>query len=158
MVEDKSPLVFLDANVLIEAAIVQAAPAVAIMHLAATGVLALITCHLVIDDVEDEILDRAAINPGEVDNLINSWQQLLDRTELKITNNPSIKLVLETKKKYLASMRHLADIPVLASAIEVQANLILSGNREHFNNKTSKKCGIPIYSCHEFLRQFTSVI
>jgi predicted nucleic acid-binding protein len=158
MTEYKLPSVFLDANVLIEAALVQAPPAVAIMHLAATGVLALVTCQLVIDDVEEEILDRVSINPEEVDNLISSWQQLLDRTELKIINNPSIKLVLETKKKYLASMRHLADIPVLASAIEVKADLILSGNREHFNKKTSKMCGIPIYSCHEFLRQFTSII
>lgn len=156
MIEDKAALAFLDANVLIEAAIVQSPPAVAIMHLAATGVLTLITCQLVIDDVEDEILDRAAINPEEVDNLVDNWHRLLDRTELKIIANPALRVVLETKKKYLASMRHLADIPVLASAIETKADLILSGNRGHFNNKTSQKCGIPIYSCHEFLRQFTS--
>jgi len=78
----------------------------------------------------------------------------LERTELKIIGNPPINLVLDTKKKYLALMRHLADILVLAVAIEVKADSILSGNRKHFNDKTSRKCGIPIYSCQEFLRQF----
>ena len=154
MIKDKPPLAFLDANVFVEAALIQAAPAVAIMHLAVAGVLSLITCRLVIDDVENEILDRATDNPKEIDNLIRQWQQLLDQIELKIVDNPSTKLALDTKKKYLALMRHLADIPVLASAIEVKADLILSGNRKHFNDKTSRKCGIPIYSCQEFLKQF----
>ena len=107
--------------------------------------------------MEEEILSKAAMNPKEIDNLINVWQHLLTRAKLNIVNDPPLDLVLDTKKKYLALMRHLADIPVLASAIEVEADLILSGNRKHFNDKTSKKCGIPIYSCQEFLRQFTSL-
>jgi len=156
MNKSKSPLAFLDANVLIEAAIIQSPPAIAVMHLAVAAVLRPITCQLIIEDVEEEIISRAEANPKEMDNLINSWQQLLNRVELKVVDDPSLALVLDTKKKYFALMRHLADIPVLASAIEVKADLILSGNRKHFNDKTAKKCGIPIYSCQEYLRQLTS--
>ena len=56
-----------------------------------------------------------------------------------------------TFKKYLGVMHHQADIPVLASALEVEPNMILSDNREHFNDRVAERCGIRIYSAEEFL-------
>jgi hypothetical protein len=48
-------------------------------------------------------------------------------------------------------MRHALDIPVLAAAIELQPDLILSDNTEHFNERMSERCGTAIWSCKEFL-------
>jgi len=48
-------------------------------------------------------------------------------------------------------MRHLADIPVLAAAIEAKVEFIVSGNRKHFNPATAARAGIPMYSSSEFL-------
>jgi predicted nucleic acid-binding protein len=153
MPENRALLVFLDANVLIEALLVQSQPAVSIMHMASTDTIKLITCKLVIDDVEEEILSQATTNTMGIDFMIDAWHGLLKRTNLIVRPNPQLKTVLFVKKEYLPLMRHLADIPVLAAAIDAKPDLILSGNRKHFNNQTAKKCGIPIFSCKEFLKQ-----
>lgn len=59
--------------------------------------------------------------------------------------------VLSSVVKYLPTMRHLADIPVLAAAIEAKVEFIVSGNRKHFNPATAARAGIPMYSSSEFL-------
>ncbi len=157
MPENRVLLAFLDANVLVEALLIQSPPAVSIMHMAAMGSLRLLTCRLVIHDVEEEILSHAAKDKIGIDYIVDAWQQLLKRTNLIIRANPSAKNVIATKQTYLPLMRHLADIPVLAAAIESKPDLILSGNRKHFNDKTAIKCGIPIFSCKEFLNQLISI-
>ena len=151
MAEAKSLLAFLDANVFIEAVLVQSPPAVSIFHLAAHNVLRLVTCKLVIEDIEEALLDKATQTKGGIEGLITVCDRLLQRSNLQVVPDPSSSLVISIKKQYLASMRHLADIPVLAAAIQTKPDLILSGNRKHFNDQVAFKCGIPIYSCTEFL-------
>jgi hypothetical protein len=74
-------------------------------------------------------------------------------TRLQILPNPNTDKVLTTKDEYLGVMRHKADIPVLAAALTMTPlpHVILSGNREHFNDAVAARCGIKIYSCSEFI-------
>ena len=123
----------------------------AILDLASNGSIKLVSCQIVVDAVEIEILKRAKKNPEELDDLVLTWQNLLERSCLLIAPDPPRELVELTLKQYLPTMRHLADIPVLASAIELKASVIISSNREHFNDTTAKRCGISMLSPWEFL-------
>lgn len=143
-------LVFVDCNVLIEAFFVPLHPACAIAILAANKQVDLVTCSLVIDDVENVILERASEKDDDYD-LIDAWTKFLVAIRLRKMPDPSADLVKDTFHRYLGVMRHQADIPVLASAIEIQPNLILSDNSEHFNEKVSERCGLAIWTCEEFL-------
>ncbi len=120
-----------------------------IMVLAGNKQVDLITCKLVVDDVEKEILKRSAKKNDY--ELVNAWTKLLEEIRLRIMPDPEAALVKETLDKYWGIMRHKADIPVLASAIELGPNLILSDNRTHFNDAVSERSGIRIFSCEEFL-------
>jgi predicted nucleic acid-binding protein len=142
-------LAFVDSNVLIEAFFVPLHPACAIAILAANKQLDLVTCSLVVDDVEKEILERATERDDY--DLIDAWAKFLTEIRLRKMPDPPASLVRDTLHNYLGVMRHQADIPVLASAIETGAHVILSDNSEHFNPKVSERCGIPIWTCEEFL-------
>jgi predicted nucleic acid-binding protein len=142
-------LIFVDCNVLIEGFLMPLHSAGGIMVLAANKHVDLITCKLVVDDVDKEILERAEEKNDY--ELVGAWTKLLDEVRLRIVPNPEAVLVKETLDKYWGIMRHKADIPVLASAIELGPDLILSDNRTHFNDAVSERSGIQIMSCEEFL-------
>jgi predicted nucleic acid-binding protein len=147
-------LAFVDCNIVIESLFVPMHPANAIAVLAANKHVDLITCKLVVEDIEKEIFDRAE-KTGNLD-IIDAYTRLLQQIRLRIVANPPKELVKETLHKYLGIMRHQADIPVLASAIEIGPHLILSDNVEHFNPQVSERCGIAIYSSEDFLKGLMS--
>lgn len=120
-----------------------------IMVLAANKHVDLITCKLVVDDVENEVLERAQKKDDY--ELVGAWTKLLEEIRLRVMLDPPQSLVKDALAKYWGIMRHKADIPVLASAIEIGPDLIISDNREHFNDLVSERCGIKIFSCEEFL-------
>ena len=89
-------LVFVDCNVLIEAIFVPLHPACAIAILAANKQLDLVTCSLVVDDVEKEILERAS-EKNDYD-LIDVWTRFLIEIKLRTVPNPpatDLRLVYE---------------------------------------------------------------
>jgi len=142
-------VVFVDSNVLIAALFIPMHPANAIAVLAANRQIDLVTCELVVEDVEKEILEQTT-KANNIE-LIDVWTKFLETIRLRVIPNPPTNLVKETYDKYLGVMRHQADIPVLASAIEIGPDLVLSDNTEHFNAQVSERSGIPIWSCQEFL-------
>lgn len=150
MTEQRVPVVFLDSNVLIQA-LLNSLPALSVLDLATSRVIEVVTCQLVVRDAEREILARHSIDPEQLTVVIEFWQAILERTRLRVIPDPSMEMVLECRQKFLATMRHLADIPVLAGAIEANVDIIISGNRKHFNDATAARAGIPMYSCTEFL-------
>ncbi|MFA7336383.1 MAG: hypothetical protein WC028_06330 [Candidatus Obscuribacterales bacterium] len=60
-------------------------------------------------------------------------------------------LVRQTYNSYIALMRHKNDIPILACALTIKPFVVLSSNREHFNDKVAAKSGIPMLSYEEFI-------
>ncbi len=146
---------FVDTNVLVEALLVKTMSALAVMDLASRQQLVLATCEIVRHEFDKEILKRASRDGESLDDLLSARQELITRIGLQIHPNAPDEKVLAAWRLLLPTVRHAADIPVIASAIEVQPNLILSGNRKHFNNRAAAKIGIPIFSCGELLDRMT---
>ncbi len=145
MTQPLKPLIFVDSNVLIEGLLENFAAAKTIITLANYKKINLMTCQQVITDVEDELLEQSKAMQ-EFNIILEAWKKMLQKTRLKIVPDPDLSDVLEIKIQYLPLMHHLADIPILTAALKAnpRPNIILSGNRKHFNDKVAKKCGIPI--------------
>lgn len=147
----KRPQVFVDSNVLIEALVEARHPAGAVISLALSKQIKLITCQQVVDDVEAEILDRCTKANDLA--LVDTWDQFKNSLSISIEPDATAEEFKAAYERYLPVMRHAADIPILAVAIRCKPAIILSGNREHFNEKVEKRCGITIRSCKEFFAQ-----
>lgn len=119
----------------------------------AQGVFDLSTCQLCVDDTEDAIVAQLQSHPDDLDQAITNWETLKTDTRLIVLQDPDAVSVNTTRDKYLGVMRHRADIPVLAAALAMhpQPHVILSGNREHFNDTVADRCGIKICSCQELI-------
>jgi len=83
-------------------------------------------------------------SPDLLSVIIERWEATLKKTNLIRLPDPPIAIVKETSSLYLSAMRHQADIPILAAAILAKPSVILSGNREHFNDAVSQ-IGLTLY-------------
>lgn len=148
----QSPLLFVDSNVLIEAVLIPLGAAAIISDLVANGTFDMATCALAVADAERALLNKL-LNTTELDLAVQRWEDLRVRMRLEVLPDPSLDEVKQAYDKYIGVMRHKADIPILASALSCSPApfMILSANREHFNDLVSARCGIKILSCSEFL-------
>ena len=148
-----APVLFADSNVLIEALLIPKSAAYIVAEMVARGVFDLATCALCVEDTEDAIIAKLKNRPEELDQTIENWEKLKADIRLIILPNPDVAMVLATRDKYLGVMRHKTDIPVLAAALTMKPlpHVILSGNRDHFNDAVGARCGVKICSCQEFI-------
>lgn len=148
-----APILFADSNVLIEALLIPSSAAYVVAEMVARGVFDMATCQLCVDDAENAIVAKLQKKPDELDQTIINWEKLLADIRLIIVPDPDMASVIATRDKYLGVMRHKADIPVLAAALNMnpKPHVILSGNRDHFNDAVADRCGIKICSCQEFI-------
>lgn len=144
-------LIFADSNVFIEALYLPDSAAAAVIQLAATSAIDLVTCEPVIRDVENAILAKLMKVPTQLDTVLKNWAVIVKEARLAVVPAASLEAVRETYKLYIASMRHANDIPILAVILEVRPDAVLSGNYEHFNAAVATKCGIPMMTCSEFI-------
>jgi hypothetical protein len=147
-------LVFVDCNILIEGFLLPLHPAKGVVLMAVNRRIDLITCGLVVKDIENAIIEESEKKKDY--QVINAWLEFYRQIPLKVMPNPPAELVRDTYIKYIGVMKHIADIPVLASAIELGPDLIVSDNVEHFNDKVSERCGITIWSSAEFLNNLAA--
>lgn len=147
------PVLFVDSNVLIESLFLPGSAAAVIAELTALRRFEFFTCRICVDDVEEVIMSKLKVKPRSLDLAINEWEKLKHDTRLIVLEDPSTHHVEITRANYLPLMRHMADIPVLAAALQMhpKPRCILSGNRKHFNDSVASKCGIDIFSCTEFI-------
>lgn len=147
------PLLFVDSNVLIEAVFLPNSAASIIADMVVSGVFDMVTCEQVVKDVETAILRKCTSKPDELDTAIDRWSKLHGASRLKVLPDPSFAIVQEIYHKYIGVMRHKADIPILAAALECRppVHVILSGNTEHFNPSVATRSGVRICSCVEFI-------
>lgn len=148
-----TPLLFADSNVLIEALLIPQSAAYIVAEVVARDVFDLATCQLCVEDTEDAIMSRLQKKPELLEQVITSWEKFKTDTRLIVLDDPDAESVNATREQYLGIMRHKADIPVLAAALAMipRPQVILSGNRDHFNDAVSDRCGIRICSCQEFI-------
>jgi predicted nucleic acid-binding protein len=148
----KRPLrLFLDSNVLIESVFLPDSAASAIIKLTANGTFDVFTCQPVITDVENAILKKLKNNSERLNKIIDRWEGILSEGQITVFPAPADQIVQKTYKLYISAMRHKADIQILAAALLAKPDVILSGNREHFNDLVAHRCGIRICSCLEFI-------
>jgi hypothetical protein len=121
-------LVFVDCNILIEGFLYPLHPAQGVVIMAANRRIDLITCALVVKDIENAIIEESQKKNDY--QVINAWLELREQSHLKVMPDPTAELVKDTYIKYMGVMKHIADIPVLASAIDLGPDLILSDNVE----------------------------
>ncbi len=147
------PVLFADSNVLIEALLIPSSAAYVVAEMVARGVFDMATCQLCVDDTEDAIVAKLEKKPDDLDQTITNWEKLVADIRLIVVPDPDAASVIATRDKYLGVMRHKADIPVLAAALSMdpKPHVILSGNRDHFNDAVADRCGIKICSCQEFI-------
>ena len=148
----RAPVLFVDSNVLIEAVLIPLSAAAVVSDLVVNGIFDMATCALTVEDAERAFLKKV-LNPAELDILVHRWEEMKSRMRLEILADPSLAEVKQAYEKYIGVMRHKADIPVLAAALSMNPapHVILSGNREHFNDAVAQRCGIKICSCQEFI-------
>lgn len=144
-------LIFADSNVFIEALYLPDSAAAAVIQLASSRAIDIVTCEPVIRDVENAILAKLTKVPSNLDVVLKQWAVIVTESRLAILPAASREAVKETYRLYIASMRHANDIPILAVALTVRPDAVLSGNLEHFNEAVAGKCGIPMMSCSAFL-------
>lgn len=148
-------LLFADSNVLIEGLFIPASHASIVVKIVATGAFKLATCKPAILDVENTILKKLNTSPEHLDIVLELWHSIQKRTMLTVFPAAPHEIVKQTYDDFIALMRHEADITILAAALAAKPAVILSNNREHFNNAVAKKSGIQIFSCAEFIELLT---
>jgi len=153
------PVLFADSNVFIEALFFKESAAAALIRMVAQGAFDIVSCQLVIDDVEIALLNKLKHKQELVGLMIDLWQEMKDDMRLVVFPDPREELVKKVYKDYIGVMRHKADIPVLTAALNMKPlpDAILSNNREHFNDAVSQRCQIYIGSCKEFLERMLGV-
>lgn len=151
MTNPEARLLFADSNVFVEDLFIKDSAASVIINMVAAGYYQLCTCQTVINDVERAILQKLIKTPELLDQIILDWHQLQQEVNLQVIPDAKPELVRETYNSYIAIMRHKNDIPILACALTIKPYVVLSGNREHFNDKVAAKSGIPMLSCEEFI-------
>lgn len=157
MPKTENRLLFADSNVFIEDLFIKDSAASVIMDMVAAGSYRICTCKTVIEDVERTILHKLRNGSEDLDQIIADWHKARTETRLEVLADAPPDLVRKIFAEYLPLMRHRNDIPILACALEARPYVVLSGNREHFNDKVAAKAGIPMLSCEEFL-QIVAVI
>jgi hypothetical protein len=148
-------LLFADSNVFIEGLFSPGCAAVIVLKIVSTGAFSLATCIPCVRDVENAILTKLQHMPNRLDLVLEQWHDLQNHTRLRVFPKPPAEFVNETYRQYIGVMRHAPDIEVLAAALLAKPAAILSRNREHFSDSVAQRCGIPIYSCGEFLEAVT---
>ena len=146
-------VVFADSNVFIEALFIPSSAAFLVAELVAGEAFDMVTCDLVIQDVERAILKKLKNHPDQLRTILGAWETMRAKIRLSVLPDPSPSTVKAAFNRYIGVMKHKADIPVLAAAISMNPRpyAILSGNREHFNDEIAQRCGIYIGSCREFI-------
>lgn len=149
---DRGSLVFLDSNVFIEHLFIPASAAAMVIDYATDNIFKVGASQRSIKDTETVILNKLRPTPELLDSVLKRWIATIQMTKLIIFPDPPADFLKQINLLYLPTMRHQADIPILGTAILANSTIILSGNREHFNDTVSEQCGIRIYSCAEFIK------
>jgi len=144
---------FADSNVFIEGLFQSKSSAAQVIKLAMDGKFELLTCALVVEEVNNAIITAIHASLEELTGCQSRWSTLV-KNHVTIVPSPPENFVKETFDNYMVHMRHDADIPILAAALQTDLDCILSGNRRHFNEQVSRKCNIQIMTCNDFMHHY----
>jgi len=146
---------FLDSNVLIGGIISPWGLDKAVLSLCAARICRLILAEAVRDEVEEALLVRTPrLDPAEVRSIIEDFRRLIASVEAEVVPYPEGERVRSNRHL----IRHLADVPVLLSAMDARPDWLLTQNTRHFTREVAQRTGLRIATPREFFRTLSSLL
>jgi hypothetical protein len=148
----KKPLwLFLDSNVLTGGILSDWGLDRAVLSLCAARICRMVLAEYVREEVENNLLGRAAaFSPEEADQLIEAYAGLVKLARPEIVPLPSAR-ELAASRRLIA---HAADVPALLSAMQSKPDWLLTHNAKRFTQQVAKRTGLQIGTPVEFFREW----
>jgi predicted nucleic acid-binding protein len=152
----KKPLrLFLDSNVLTGGILSDWGLDKAVLSLCAAHICRMVLAQYVREEVEDNLLSRAAdFLPEEASRVIEDYASLLKLARPEIVPLPPARDVADSRRL----IAHAADVPVLLSAMRSKPDWLLTHNTKHFTPRVAKRTGLRIGTPAEFFRVLSQVV
>jgi hypothetical protein len=146
---------FLDSNVLTGGLVARWGLDRAILSLCAARICRLVLAEAVREEVEENLLIHAArLDPASAERLLDDYAGMLKLTRPETVPYPSEEDVMSSRHL----IRHLADVPVLLSAVEARPDWLLTHNTKHFSPAVARRTGLRIASPAAFFRALSRSI
>jgi len=140
--------VFLDSGVLLEGIFAPWSVSRALLILGRSGAFRIVLAEVVREEVERNLL--ACVDEDEVfaEKALATYSKLLRLLRPQRVPSPDLAEVV----RYRHVIKHLADVPVLASAIRAAPDWLVTTNTRHFNESVARKTGLRIVDPAGLLR------
>lgn len=106
-----------------------------------------------ISELSIQEIEYFLVSKGK-EQFIEDYLKYIELTNIKILPLPDQQDVVLNKDVFLPVLKHLADLPIVITAIQHEIDWIISNNRDHFNDALAEKLNIKINSASEFLKEF----
>jgi predicted nucleic acid-binding protein len=144
---------FLDSNVLIAGVVSPWGLDKAVLALCAARICKLVLAEIVRDEVEEALLLAIKeVDATEAKQIIDDYRRLITLTEPEVVKYPDAERV----RAHRHLIRHLADVPVLVSAIDSKPDWLLTHNTKHFTKTVAQRTGLKIGTPAEFFRTLSA--
>ncbi len=155
MSRQKPLRLFLDSNVLTGGILSTWGLDKAVLSLCAARICRMVLAEYVRDEVEDNLLVRAAtFSPIEASQVIDDYAKLLRLARPETIPLPAEREVARSRRL----IAHAADVPVLVSAMNAKPDWLLTHNTKHFTPQVAKRAGLQIGSPADFFRELAQRI
>jgi hypothetical protein len=145
---------FLDFNVLVGGIFSPWSLDKALLSLGAARICRLILAEAVRDEVEEALLERTrALDAADAKPIIEGYRLLIASIEPEVVPYPEGERVRSNRHL----IRHLADVPVLLSAMDARPDWLLTHNTKHFTRAVAEQTSLRTATPGEFFRTLTSL-
>jgi predicted nucleic acid-binding protein len=145
---------FLDSNVITGGIVSPWGLDKATLSLCAAKICNLVLAVAVRDEVDENMLLRAARLPSsDGDRMMEHYRRLLSLTNPELVPYPDRDLVRSSRHL----IRHAADVPVLLSAVASKPDWLLTHNTKHFTKKVGERTSLRIATPAEFFRALSAL-
>jgi predicted nucleic acid-binding protein len=140
---------FLDSNVLTGGLVSRWGLDRAVLSLCAARICKLVLAEAVRDEVEENLLIHVSgLDPATANQVLDDYAGLIRLTRPESVPYPS--QVEVSANRHL--IRHLADVPVLLSAMASKPDWLLTHNTKHFSQAVAKRTGLRIATPADFFQ------
>jgi predicted nucleic acid-binding protein len=145
---------FLDSNVITGGIVAPWGLDKATLSLCAAKVCKLVLAVAVRDEVDENLLLRAArLSSLDGDRLMEEYRRLLSLANPEMVSRPNEDMV--NSGRHL--IQHAADVPVLLSAVASKPDWLLTHNTKHFTKAVAQRTSLRIATPAEFFRALSTL-
>ncbi len=126
----------------------------AVLALCAAKVCRLVLAEVVRDEVEENLLLHAEhLRSIDADQLLEDHRRLIKLTNPELVPYPDKDQVRASRHL----IRHVADVPVLLSAMASKPDWLLTHNKKHFTKTVAQRTSLRITTPAEFFRALSAL-